>query len=194
MFAMRLKFMMAIPMGLLAARLAPLRVKADWVTLAAAVVAFATLILIGRGLYLVGLGAIVLNRLLDGLDGAIARQTKVTDRGAYLEAVFDTLFFACVPFAFALADPTRAVAASFLIFGSMAAGASGWLSMGFTQRVGAVTVPFASVVESLVMVIGFAIACVMPQWFSIVAYTLGFAAFVVAGVRIAAAVNTFDTV
>jgi phosphatidylglycerophosphate synthase len=174
------------------ARRLPAGLRADWVTLAGAFAAFAGLILIGRGLYLWGLGAIAANRLLDGLDGAVARRTAHTDLGAYLDAVFDTLFFASVPFAFALADPSRAIAASFLIFGSMGAGASAWIYMAFACRAGMVTMPVASVVESLLMVTGFAIACVFPVWFSIVAYGLGFVAFVTAGMRIAAAVNTFE--
>lgn len=174
------------------ARWLPASLRANWVTLAGGLVAFAGLILIGRGLYLWGLGAIVANRLLDGLDGAVARRTAPTELGAYLDAVFDTLFFASVPFAFALADPSRAVAASFLIFGSMGAGASAWIYMAFACRAGMVTMPVASVAESLVMVAGFAIACVFPVWFSFVAYGLGFVAFVAAGVRIAAAVNTFE--
>lgn len=181
------------PMAVLARRLTPLAVRADWVTLAGAVIAFAGLILIGRGLYLAGLAAIILNRIFDGLDGAVARATRTTDTGAYIDAVFDTMFYASVPFAFGLADPARAVAASFLIFGSMAAGASAWIFMAFAQKAGQASIPIASVTESLVMVLGFAIACVFPPYFSIIAYVLGFAAFIVGGVRIAAAVNTFDT-
>lgn len=194
MFDAQLRQIMQRPMVAVARWLAPFAIRADWVTLAGAVVAFAALVLIGRGLYLAGLGMIVLNRLFDGLDGAVARQSKPTDLGAYLDAVFDTLFFASIPFAFALADPGRAVAASFLIFGSMAAGASAWIFMAFTQKEGdAAAMPIASVIESLVMVLGYAIACLLPDRFSIVAYLLGFASFIVAGIRISAAVNTFDS-
>jgi phosphatidylglycerophosphate synthase len=194
MFDSQLRLVIDRPMAALARWLAPFGIGANWVTLAGAVVAFVALILIGRGLYLFGLTAILFNRLLDGLDGAVARQSQPTDLGAYIDAVFDTLFFASIPFAFALADPERAVAASFLIFGSMAAGASAWIFMAFTQKEGAAGIPIASVIESLVMVLGFAIACFLPERFSIVAYALGFAAFIVAGVRIAAAVNTFEKV
>lgn len=191
MFDEPLRRLIERPMAAVAGRL-PAGLQANWVTLAGAVAAFAGLVLIGRGLYLWGLGAIVVNRLLDGLDGAVARRTGHTDLGAYLDAVFDTLFFASVPFAFALADPTRAIAASFLIFGSMGAGASAWIYMAFACRAGMVTTPVASVAESLLMATGFAIACIFPPWFSIVAYVLGFVAFIAAGVRIAAAVNTFE--
>jgi phosphatidylglycerophosphate synthase len=192
MFDGQLRSLIDRPMSVAARWLVPFGIRANWVTLAGAVVAFAGMILIARELYLFGLGAIVLNRLLDGLDGAVARLTQPTEAGAYLEAVFDTMFFASVPFAFGLANPEHAVAASFVIFGAMTAGAAAWLFMAFAQRSGQASMPFASIVESLTMVLGFAIACVVPQWFSIVAYVLGVTAFILAGIRIAAAVNTFD--
>jgi phosphatidylglycerophosphate synthase len=192
MFDLQLRLILDRPMSALARVLVPLGIRADWVTVAGLVTAFVAMILVGRGLYLAGLAAILINRVLDGLDGAVARQTTPTELGAYLDAVFDTLFFASIPFAFALADPERAIAASFLIFGSMSAGASAWIFMAFTQRGESAAMPIASIVESLVMVLGFIVACILPARFSIVAYLLGFATFVVAGIRIAAAVNTFD--
>ncbi len=45
--------------------------------------------------------------LFDGLDGAIARQRGATDFGGYLDIVCDYVFYAAIPFAFALADPER---------------------------------------------------------------------------------------
>jgi phosphatidylglycerophosphate synthase len=50
---------------------------------------------------------ILFNRLLDGLDGAVARATAATDRGGYLDVVVDYVFYAGVPLAFALAEPSR---------------------------------------------------------------------------------------
>jgi phosphatidylglycerophosphate synthase len=48
---------------------------------------------------------ILLSRLMDGLDGAVARLTRPTDRGAYLDITLDFLFYASVPLAFAIAAP-----------------------------------------------------------------------------------------
>jgi phosphatidylglycerophosphate synthase len=53
------------------------------------------------------LALILLNRLLDGLDGAVARATTITDRGGYLDIVVDYVFYAGVPLAFALVDPSH---------------------------------------------------------------------------------------
>ena len=70
-----------------------------------------------------GLVLILSNRLADGLDGAIARATKPTDRGAFLDITFDFMFYASIPLAFALSDPARnALAAATLIASFLANG------------------------------------------------------------------------
>ncbi len=53
----------------------------------------------------VALGLILLGRLLDGLDGAIARASKPTDRGGFLDIALDFIFYGSVPLAFAMQNP-----------------------------------------------------------------------------------------
>ncbi len=48
---------------------------------------------------------IVLSRLADGLDGAIARATQRTDFGGLLDITCDFLFYGAIPLAFVLHDP-----------------------------------------------------------------------------------------
>lgn len=68
---------------------------------------------------------ILINRICDGLDGAIARQTKPTDLGGYLDITLDFIFYSAVIFGFALANPEQnALAAAFLIFSFMGTGSS----------------------------------------------------------------------
>ena len=68
---------------------------------------------------------IVANRLLDGLDGAVARATEGTDRGGFIDIVFDFAFYGGVPLAFAIRDPgANAVAAAVLLFSFYVNGAS----------------------------------------------------------------------
>ncbi|PTW62131.1 CDP-alcohol phosphatidyltransferase-like enzyme [Breoghania corrubedonensis] len=54
---------------------------------------------------LVALVLILASRLADGLDGAVARATRLTDAGGYLDIVCDFLFYGAVPLAFVIADP-----------------------------------------------------------------------------------------
>ena len=59
---------------------------------------------------------ILLSRFCDGLDGTIARQLGVTDRGAFLDISLDFLFYSWIPLSFALHDAQNALAPTFLIF------------------------------------------------------------------------------
>jgi phosphatidylglycerophosphate synthase len=62
-------------------------------------------ILVGQ--FGVAIALILLGRLLDGLDGAVARATAKTPFGGYLDIVGDFLFYVSVPLAFGLADPAN---------------------------------------------------------------------------------------
>ena len=61
-------------------------------------------------------GLFLLNRVADGLDGAVARASMTTDFGGYLDIVCDFVFYSAIPFAFAVALPENAFASAFLIF------------------------------------------------------------------------------
>lgn len=71
--------------------------------------------LLAFGHYGVALLMILLNRLLDGLDGAVARHGRPTALGGYLDIVCDMTFYAAVPLGFALAQPDNAVWAALLL-------------------------------------------------------------------------------
>ena len=51
--------------------------------------------------------AIIFNRVLDGLDGLVARKNGISDRGAFLDISLDFIFYASIPLAFGLYDPTK---------------------------------------------------------------------------------------
>ena len=76
------------------------------------------------GRYELALLAILLNRLVDGLDGPIARRGRPTPFGGYLDIMCDMAFYAAVPVGFALADPANAVWAAILLASFVCSGAS----------------------------------------------------------------------
>lgn len=84
------------------------------------------------------------------------------------QEVFDTIFLSGAPFAFALADPSRALAATFALFGFVAV----LIVSKRLDRIDALAGTAAALV-----------ACALPQWFSLIAYALGIAGFVTAGLR-----------
>jgi len=70
---------------------------------------------IGLGQPLAGLGLVLASRLLDGLDGAIARVKGPTDFGGYLDILCDYVFYLAVPLGFGLATPGNLPFALFLV-------------------------------------------------------------------------------
>ena len=100
-------------------------VSANGVTLAACAVGLLAAAAIAAQWYLAGLALILLSRIGDGLDGAVARISGKTDLGGYLDIVLDFLFYGAVPIGFVLADPpANAVAGAVLLFSFYVNGAS----------------------------------------------------------------------
>lgn len=75
--------------------------------------------------YLAGAVAILASRLLDALDGAVARLTRATDAGGFLDIALDFVFYASIPLAFAISDPARnALPAAVLLAAFIGTGSS----------------------------------------------------------------------
>jgi len=108
-----------------AQRLVRLKVTANQLTLVGFAIGLLAAVLIAQRAYGAGLVLLLLSRLCDGLDGAVARQTQPTDRGAFLDITLDFIFYAAVVLAFAFADPAaNALAAAALLAGFMGTGSS----------------------------------------------------------------------
>ena len=109
----------------LARGLVRLSVSADQLTLTGFAIGLCSAALIAQGAYLTGLALLLLSRLCDGLDGAVARLTHTTDRGGFLDITLDFIFYAAIPLAFAVADPAaNALAAAVLLAAFMGTGSS----------------------------------------------------------------------
>ena len=70
---------------------------------------------LAHGMFSWALLLIVLNRVFDGIDGAIARLRGATDLGGYWDIVADFLFYASIPVGFALYDVQNALASTLLL-------------------------------------------------------------------------------
>src|SRR5690348_13480314 len=82
---------------------------ANMVTVAGFVIGMAAWgALTGRA-YVLAMALMLGNRLADGLDGAVARRKGLTDLGGYLDIVLDFLFYAGVPFFFAVGEQSAAL-------------------------------------------------------------------------------------
>lgn len=90
-------------------------VSANGLSLTGLAIGLSAVPLLAFGHYGAALLVILINRLLDGLDGAVARHGRPTAFGGYLDIVCDMAFYAAVPLGFALARPENAVWAALLL-------------------------------------------------------------------------------
>lgn len=162
-----------------ARRLAAAGVAADAVTLAGFTVGLGAALAIAHQAYLFGLALLLLNRLLDGLDGAVAREVGATDRGAFLDIALDFFFYALVPAAFAVADPaTNALAAAVLILSFVGTGSSFLAFASIAARRGETATAFpqkgiyylGGLAEGTETIAAFVAMCLWPQHFAPIAW------------------------
>ena len=155
---------------------------ADAVSIAGFAIGMAAAGAIAFQQYLPGLALLLLSRLMDGLDGAVARATQPTDRGGFLDITLDFLFYAAIPLAFALADPgANALPAAVLLAAFIGTGSSflAFAAVAEKRQLHSVAFPDKSfyflggLTEATETITAFAAMCLWPQWFPQIAY--GFA-------------------
>jgi phosphatidylglycerophosphate synthase len=160
-----------------------LGVGADAISVAGFAVGMAAAGAIAFQHYLPGLALLLISRLMDGLDGAVARATHPTDRGGFLDITLDFLFYAAIPLAFALADPaTNALPAALLLTAFIGTGSSflAFAIVAEKRGLSDTALPDKSfyflggLTEATETIVAFAAMCLWPAWFPAIAY--GFAA------------------
>lgn len=156
-------------------------VSANGVTMAGLGAGLLAAVAIAFGFFKLAIALIVLNRITDGLDGAVARASMPTDSGGYLDIVVDYVFYASVPLAFAIFEPAvNAVPAaallasfcltcsSFLAFATIAAkrgietAAHGRKSFFYST----------GIIEGTETIIFFLVMAALPAWFAPLAWLL----------------------
>lgn len=174
-------------------QLARVGVTANQLTVSGFLIGLIAAFLIASGAYLAGAMAILISRSCDALDGAVARGNAPTDRGGFLDIALDFLFYASIPLAFAVADPTRnalaaatllatfvGTASSFLAFAVMAA-KRGMHSTAYPDKSFYFLGGLAEATETLALFIA---TCVWPQHFSVLAYAFSAACVITIATRI----------
>ena len=185
------------PLDRIAKRIASAGVRADALTWAGFGIGIAAVPLLAGQYHRTALLLILANRLLDGLDGAVARRTAPTDRGAYLDIVCDFLFYSAVVFGFALAKPENALPAAFLIFSFVGTGST-FLAFAAvaakrsltTDARGAKSIYYlGGLTEGTETILAFVFFCLAPASFAIGALVFGALCWVTTISRIAKALD-----
>ncbi|MDC9719830.1 MAG: CDP-alcohol phosphatidyltransferase family protein [Gammaproteobacteria bacterium] len=161
-----------------------LNVRADQVTIAGFLLGLIALPLIATQHYLWGLTFILVNRLLDGLDGQVARLTQTTDRGAFLDIALDFMFYALIPLGFAFADSAANALAAAVLLAAFVGTGSSFLSFSLmAEKRGLQAQKFPSkglyylggLTEGAETIAIFVAFCLWPTLFPTLAYAFAFA-------------------
>jgi len=156
---------------------------------------------VASGQFVAGLALFLTSRLLDGLDGAVARQTRLTDLGGYLDITLDFIVYASMVLAFGLADPAaNALAAAFLTTSFMAPACTFLAYAIFAAKRGMTTeirgrksmYYLGGLTEGFETIVTLSLMCVLPGWFPVIAVVYALMCWVTGGTRIAAAVQAFS--
>ena len=124
MFDAKLRPLIDPPLNRLGSALARRGVTANAITFLGLALGLAGAAAISVGYFSAGLGLILANRLLDGLDGAVARANGPTVLGGYFDIVADFAFYVSVPLGFGLVDSANTQAALVLVASFVLTGVS----------------------------------------------------------------------
>ena len=188
------------PLQALAGGAVALGLKADTLTLIGFALGMGAAGAIASGSPLWGLALILFSRLLDGLDGAVARLTAATDRGAFLDITLDFLFYASIPLAFAWARPdANALPAATLLAAFMGTASSFLAYAVLAERRGLKSEAspakgffyLGGLTEASETLVCFCLMCFWPQYFAAFAYGFAVLCSLTIGTRLTAGWQAF---
>ncbi|MBP5399435.1 MAG: CDP-alcohol phosphatidyltransferase family protein [Alphaproteobacteria bacterium] len=167
--------------NLTGSKLGEIGVKANWVSWLGFIIGIFAINFLAMGMFGWALFAILLNRVCDALDGAIARATKITNFGVFLDAALDYIFYGGVIWGFAMSGAASAASVCFLMFGfssaacSMLAYSVVAYKMNSDQELNIDNSPFylGGLAQGSETFVVFIILCLFPGWFVTLAIILG---------------------
>ncbi|RKF13765.1 CDP-alcohol phosphatidyltransferase family protein [Alginatibacterium sediminis] len=176
-------------------------IRPNQVTLAGFALGLSVLPALAFEHYGLALIIILLNRIMDGLDGALARIQGPSDFGGYLDIVCDFIFYSAVVLGFALADPqANSLASATLIFCFMGTGSSflAYAVMAAKRNIENPIYPHKSLyylgglTEGSETIAVFVIFCLLPNYFAPIALGFGALCVITTVTRILSAKATFQ--
>lgn len=175
-------------------------VGANAVTGAGLIAALACGAAIVAGAGILALICLALSRLADGLDGAVARRTGLSDFGGYVDILADFVFYAAIPLGFALADPSGNAVAAAVLLASFYLNAASFLGFAIfaakrgmsTDQRGPKSLYFTTGLAEGSETIGVFVAMLLaPHWFVPLAYGFAALCLVTTAARVALAAQVF---
>lgn len=184
------------PLNQIGRRLAARGMTADGVTLIGLALGLLAATIIALGWPLLALVPLLASRIADGLDGAVARATRKTDFGGYLDIAADFLFYGAIPLAFVLNDPAANGAAGAFLLASFYFNGTSFLGYAIlaekhglkTDAQGQKSLYYSNgILEGTETIVFFIILCLFPAYFAVLSWIFGILCFATATLRIYAA-------
>lgn len=201
MFDARIRPLIDPPLNRLGQVLADAGVGPNAVTLTGFGFGVGAGVAIATGNSLLGFFLIALNRLADGLDGAVARATKKTDLGGYLDITLDFFFYGLIPLAFAVQNPAANALPAAALLCSFYANGSAFLAFAImaerrglsTDRQGSKSLYYlGGLAEGTETIVLFLLMALLPGWFPVLAWGFAAVCFVSATARVLIGVKSLD--
>ncbi len=166
------------PLNRLGRWLAAIGISANMLTFTGLAAGLGAAVAIAFGDLGLGLCLIIANRVLDGLDGAVARASQPTALGGYFDIVADFAFYVSIPLAFGVLEtdntlPALVLVASFVLTGisflafAVIAAERGEETTAHGQKSFFYSTGLAEGAETIAV---FAAMCLLPAWFGVIAY------------------------
>ncbi|MDO6591400.1 CDP-alcohol phosphatidyltransferase family protein [Loktanella sp. D2R18] len=184
------------PLNRLGRGIAAKGMTANSVTLIGLGLGLLAALVIALGAPMLALIPLLASRLADGLDGAVARATKKTDFGGYLDITADFLFYGAIPMGFVWLSPiANGAAGAFLLTAFYFNGASflGYAILAEkhgmkTDKQGQKSLYYSNgILEGTETIVFFVLLCLFPHYFALLSWVFGALCFATAGLRIYAA-------
>lgn len=175
-------------------------ISANHVTYGAFIIGMIAALAIATGYPVFGLFLIIISRVGDGLDGAVARNTNTTDFGGLIDIVLDFVFYGAIPLAFVFLDPVaNGLAGAVLIFSFYINGASFLAYAAIAEKRGQHTTDRGTksiyfttgLAEATETYLVFAIFCLWPSGFATVAWIFALICIYTATARLVLARGAF---
>ena len=188
------------PLYAVARSLARIGISANMLTIAGAIIALAAAAAIAMQHYGLGLALIIANRLLDGLDGSVARIAGPSELGGYLDSLADFLFYVAVPVGFGIASPQNTLPALVLVAAFTVTAVSFLALAAISARSGndsgahgeKAFVYSTGLVEGAETIAVFILMCLLPAYFVPLAWIFASLCVVTIGQRVFLAARRFD--
>ena len=170
----------------------PRKISANQITIFGLVLGVACFLAIAINTMTAALILLALNRLADGLDGAVARAQTPSELGAYLDIVSDFVLWGLLPIGFIILDSDNAIAAAVLL-SSFSMSMTVFLAFAImaekrgleTDAQGTKSFFYvAGLAEGTETIAFFVLILLYPDYFSVFALIFGFLCWLTTGYRV----------